>query len=256
VKLTTSMLLVAGLLAPLLLTQIGCSESGQEPAAANPALTSPIPEGMVRGTVKETMNAGGYTYLLLEAGENQRWAAAPMTVVQVGDVVQTDSGMPMAEFTSKSLDRTFDVIYFVGAIENLSAPAVIGGNPETATAPMIPATPKTSKAVPQEISVAELEPGQNIAFVFANKESLTGHQVSLRGSVVKFNANILGTNFIHIQDGSGDPADGNNDLTVTSSAATAVGETIIVTGTVILDKDFGAGYRFPLLLEDANITSE
>ena len=74
--------------------------------------------------------------------------------------------------------------------------------------------------------------------------------------VVKFNSNILGTNFIHIQDGSGDVADGSNDLIVTSQSETAVGETIVVAGTIILNKDFGAGYSFPVLMDDASITTE
>ena len=56
-------------------------------------------------------------------------------------------------------------------------------------------------------SVAELEPGQNIAWVYANKDSLAGQSVSLRGKVVKYNSNILGWNFLHIQDGSGDAAE-------------------------------------------------
>jgi hypothetical protein len=74
--------------------------------------------------------------------------------------------------------------------------------------------------------------------------------------VVKYNDGILGWNFIHIQDGSGDAADGSNDLTVTSHDATAVGETVVLTGTIILNKDFGAGYSFPVLMEGASITKE
>jgi hypothetical protein len=73
---------------------------------------------------------------------------------------------------------------------------------------------------------------------------------------VKYNEGILGWNFIHLQDGSGDVADGSNDMTITSKATTAVGETVVVTGTVILDKDFGAGYAFPTMIEDATIAAE
>jgi hypothetical protein len=106
------------------------------------------------------------------------------------------------------------------------------------------------------VSVPELEAGQNIAWVYANRDSLAGQSISLRGKVVKYNSNILGWNFLHIQDGSGDAADGSNDLTVTSKSATAVGDTVVVTGTIVLDKDFSAGYLFPVLMEDASLTSE
>ena len=105
-------------------------------------------------------------------------------------------------------------------------------------------------------AVAAVEEGKDIAWVYANKDSLAGQPVSLRGKVVKFNANILGTNFLHIQDGSGDVADGSNDLTVTTHAEAEIGQTIVVSGTIILGKDFGAGYSFPVMMEDASITTE
>jgi hypothetical protein len=105
-------------------------------------------------------------------------------------------------------------------------------------------------------AVAAVEEGKDIAWVYANKDSLAGQSVSLRGKVVKYNEGILGTNFIHIQDGSGDAGDGSNDLTVTSQYKTAIDETIVVTGTIILNKDFGAGYSFSVLVEDAAITTE
>jgi len=233
-KSINSTLVAAGLIAGLLATQIGCVESGQEPVTDDPVLASPVPDGMVRGTVLETMNSGGYTYVFIETDQDQRWVAARQTAVAVGDVVQSYHGMPMSAFTSKTLNRTFDTVYFVDAVHNLSAPA--------------------AEAV--DNNVVELKSGQNIAYLYANKDSIATQTISLRGKVVKYNEGILGWNFIHIQDGSGDAADGNNDLTVTSKNTTAVGETVVVTGTMILDKDFGAGYKFPLLMEDANIVAE
>ena len=179
--------------------------------------------------------------------------------VQVGDTVQAFQGMPMTNFESKSLNRTFDVVYFLGALENLSTPATSAmseGQPSSALPPGHPSTDTAIETPTADIKVAELTPGQDIAYVYANKDSLAGQQISLRGEVVKFNSNILGTNFIHIQDGSGDVADGSNDLIVTSTTETAVGETIVLTGTIVLDKDFGAGYTFPILMEDASITTE
>jgi hypothetical protein len=193
------------------------------------------------------MNSAGYTYVLIASSGNSYWAAAPEHDVKIGDVVQTVLGMAMHDFTSKTLNRSFDLVYFVGAVENLSAPTLPVGHPDTKT---------TGEEERLDVEVAELKPGQNIAYVYANKDSLAGQQISLRGKVVKFNANILGTNFIHIQDGSGDVANGSNDLTVTSKAVTAVNDEVLVTGTIILNKDFGYGYKFAVLMEDASITSE
>lgn len=251
-----STLAITALITGLMLTQIGCTETGQDPAANDPAMNSPVPAGMVRGTVLETMDSGGYTYVFIETDQDKLWMAAQQTAVQVGDTVQAPQGMPMSDFESMSLNRTFDVIFFVNGLKNLSAPNLAedqAGNVLPKNHPSIGDAVETPAA---DTSVVELEPGQNIAYVYANKDSLANQQVSLRGKVVKYNAGILGWNFIHIQDGSGDAADGNNDLTVTSKSTTAMGETIVVSGTILLDKDFGAGYRFPLLMEDASIAAE
>ena len=250
-KSITLSLASAGLAALLLITQVGCSDSGQAPVVQKPAQTASPADGMLRGTVAETMNAAGYTYVLIESEGKRTWVAAPELAVNVGDIVQTEPSMAMHEFTSKTLNRSFDVVYFVSAVDNLSASASPVARPDSGSADA-----EERLEIASDIAVAQINPGQNIAYVYANKDTLAGQQVSLRGKVVKYNANILGTNFIHIQDGSGDAASGNNDLTVTSDSETAVGEELIVTGTIILDKDFGYGYQFPVLMENAGITRE
>ena len=255
-KSITSTLALTGLTLSLLLTQIGCTESGQEPVVDNPALATPVPEGMVRGTVTETMNAAGYTYVLIKSDQEEFWLAVPKTGVMVNDVVQASQGMAMPNFESKSLNRTFDVVYFAGGLQNLTTPAPTAEQPAAALPPGHPSTDPSAEAAVPVAKVAELVDGQNIAYLYANKDTLAGQQISLRGKVVKYNEGILNTNFIHIQDGSGDVADGSNDLTVTSQGTTAVGETMVFTGTIILDKDFGAGYSFPVLMEDATVTAE
>ena len=255
-KLVIRMLTVAALAAALLLTQAGCVESGPEPVTDNPAMASPVPEGAVRGTVLETMDSGGYTYVSIDTDRDTRWMAGRQMAVQVGDVVQASQGMAMSQFESKSLNRTFDLVYFAGAMENLSTPALSESQPGSALPTGHPSFDGAVETKAADTKVPVLEPGQNIAYVYANKDALADQQISLRGKVVKYNEGILGKNFIHIQDGSGDAADGSNDLTVTSKATTAVGETAVLTGRIILNKDFGAGYSFAVMMEDASITTE
>jgi hypothetical protein len=240
-------LVTTALLATYLVVAAGCSDSADSAAASDPQLSAPVPSGMVRGTVAETMDSGGYTYVLVNADDEQRWIAGPLTPVSVGNVVQFSQGMAMSQFTSQTLGRTFDVLYFVGAIENLSGPTLPEGHPQVGEQP--------DAATPDIVVSPEIE-GQDIAWVYANQSELAGQQVSIKGKVVKYNAKILGSNFIHLQDGSGSAGGGNHDLVVTSTDETAVGETIIATGTVILDKDFGAGYSFPVLLEGASISKD
>lgn len=88
--------------------------------------------------------------------------------------------------------------------------------------------------------------------VYLQKDQLAGKPVQLSGKVVKVNNGIMKRNFLHIQDGSG--KEGTNDIIVTSSATAAVGDQINVTGVVILNRDFGMGYSYPVLVEDAQIS--
>jgi len=91
--------------------------------------------------------------------------------------------------------------------------------------------------------------------VFAEKDALGGQKVTVRGKVVKVNAGIMNTNWLHVRDGSG--AEGTNDLTVTTAGTVpGVGDTVLLTGTVALNKDFGMGYSYDVIVEDAEVTVE
>jgi hypothetical protein len=94
---------------------------------------------------------------------------------------------------------------------------------------------------------------KSIADLYKEKAELAGKQVTLHGRVVKVNNQIMNRNFLHLQDGSGDPATGTNDVTITSDATAAMGDEVSVTGTVVVDLDFGSGYKYPLLVEKATI---
>ena len=93
-----------------------------------------------------------------------------------------------------------------------------------------------------------------IGDLYKEKAALNGKLVKLQGKVVKVNNQIMQRNFLHLQDGSGNPADGSNDVTITSQGTANVGDQVTVTGTLILDHDFGAGYKYPILVEKATIT--
>ena len=104
--------------------------------------------------------------------------------------------------------------------------------------------------------IAKAEGGKTVLEVFTEKSALANQKVVVRGKVVKTNAGIMGKDWVHVRDGSGD--EGSNDLTVTMTAQPLpnVGDTVLVTGTVVLDKDFGMGYQYPVLVEDATVTIE
>lgn len=217
-------------------------------AASQPAALG----GGVSGKVVETMNSGGYTYVQVDAGAKGKvWAAGPNTPVKVGDTVGFAGGQLMQGFVSNTLNRTFDKIYFVGRFE---VGGGSGGAPASAGAASAPAKaePKHPTANVDVGKIEKLDGGLTVAEVFAKQGELSGKKVRLRAKVVKFNANIMGKNWLHVQDGSG--AAGANDLTVTTAATAAVGDIVVLEGVVATNKDFGAGYKYPVLLEDAALT--
>jgi hypothetical protein len=92
---------------------------------------------------------------------------------------------------------------------------------------------------------------KTVEAVHTERTQLAGKQVTVSGKVVKVNNGIMKRNFLHIQDGSG--AKGTDDLTVTSAQTAKVGDSVTVTGTVVLDTDFGMGYAYPLMVEKSTI---
>ncbi len=205
----------------------------------------------VTGKVVQTMNAGPYTYVEVDDGAKKVWAAAPQFAVAVGDQVVVPAGAPMPNFHSKSLDRTFDVVYFVGGIQVLGGKA--GGDAAAAAAH----EPGSARVTAPTITVSHLEKaagGYTVAELFANKAALVGKDVAVRGKVAKATEGVMGKNWLHIQDGTG--AAGTNDVTATTTASAAVGATVLVRGKLAADKDLGFGYKYDVLIEDANVTVE
>jgi hypothetical protein len=215
---------------------------------------------LVGGKVVETMDSGGYTYVQVDSGKGKIWAAGPKTQVKVGDQVTFADGVPMRNYQSKTLNRTFESIYFVSGIYlpgQSGAPAnphaAMGGNPHAGMGG-IPQAGKGMAAVTDFSGLKKPADGLTVAEIFAQKETLAAKKVTLRGKVVKYNAQILGKNWIHVRDGTG--AAGSNDLLVTSAKTARVGDTVLVVGTLVLNQDFGSGYKYDLLLEEAEVTVE
>ncbi len=225
-----------------------------------PELDSAVPpnEGgtLAEGTVTETMDAASYTYILVDTGEKKIWAAAPQLSVKVGDKVTVPAGMAMHDFHSNTLNRDFDVIYFVSGVRNESSP---DGGAATGSAMQSAHQPASAAATPEDIDLSEIERpegGKTVEEVHSEKSQLAGKKITVRGKVVKFNGQIMGRNWLHIRDGSGDADKGTHDLTVTSGATARPGDTVVVSGELHKDRDFGFGYKYGVIVEDAEVTIE
>ena len=205
------------------------------------------------GTVLEVMDSGGYTYVRIQTKEAAVWAAGPQTVVKVGQSVQLAGEMPMQGFHSKTLNRTFDSILFAASILTSS-----GNSSPVGLPPQHPPITGAGKAQ-HPISQAAIKPGDipkadggfTIAELYGKKKELAGKHVLVRAKVVKSSANIMGKNWIHIQDGTGEAE--TCDLTVTTKNTARVGDIALVSGTLTTDKNIGSGYFFTLIIEDADV---
>lgn len=235
-----SLLLVATVLAG---SGSDASEPGTEPTApASPARAVGV---ALRGKVLEQIPAPPYLYLRLQTTRGETWAAVSAAPVEVGTEVTVHQSMRMQQFPSKTLQRTFDEIY----LGSLTAPgaAVDAGNPHAALAqPVATTVAKVDKAGGAD--------ARTVAEAWSEGAGLAGRQVSVRGRVVKYNPGVMGRNWMHLQDGSGDAGKGTHDLTVTTLDEAAVGDIVTISGTLAVDRDFGAGYRYPIIVEDAKVS--
>ncbi|MGD9387206.1 MAG: hypothetical protein PVI87_03170 [Gammaproteobacteria bacterium] len=102
--------------------------------------------------------------------------------------------------------------------------------------------------------IEKAEDGITIAELHAAKNELAGQSVTIRGKVVKVNPEIMGRNWLHVRDGTG--ADGANHLTITTNQLPNVGDTVLLTGMVEVDKDFGMGYEYDVIIEQPELTIE
>lgn len=231
-------------------------EASKAPAAKNMAENSET--SAKAGKVLETMNSGGYTYIQVDTGSEKIWAATPQVPVKVGDEVAIPAGMPMSNFHSPTLNRTFEVVYFVPTISvNGAESGTQAGAMGQALPQMPPGHPPTrTQAAVDLTGISKPQGGVTVAELYAGKKELAGKEVVLRGKVVKFLAEIMGKNWIHVRDGSG--SQGTNDLTVTvpPHIVAKVGDTVLVKGLVTVEKDFGYGYKYDVILEDAQVTVE
>ncbi len=191
--------------------------------------------------VEEKMDASSYSYLKVNENGNSYWIAVPTMDVKPGEKIYFSKSMEMKDFKSETLGKTFESVLFVDDASK-DAMGQDVASPHS----------KISTGKDVSIKVEPLKDGYSIEQIYAKKSSLVDKVVKVKGVVVKINKDIMNTNWIHIQDGTG--KDGTHDLLVTSDTVPEVGQTIIAEGKVISDKDFGAGYFYSVLLENSKIT--
>ena len=196
--------------------------------------------------VQEVLQATSYTYLKVKEADKDYWIAINKMQIEPGTTISFADTLEMNNFHSKDLDRTFDKIYFVSRID-------AGGSAAPHPSMTMPhqGTPEPEK---KEVSVEPAKGGVTIGQLYADRNSYAGKTVLVRGVVTKVNRAIMDKNWVHLQDGTSDS--GNFDLTVTTTDDVKVGDVVTFEGKIELNKDFGAGYSYEVIMEDAKLQAQ
>lgn len=190
----------------------------------------------------EILQAERYTYMKVKEKTDEFWIATIKFEPKVGNKYFYRGGLLKTDFESQEHKRVFDKIFLVTSIIDASEHPGGSGTMETEM-PSNHIHAHEPADVKGAIKLSEL---------LANKDNFKGKTVIVTGSCVKFNGGIMGKNWVHIQDGSRN----NNkvsDITITTDEFVNIGDNIAFEGKVILNKDFGAGYKYDILIENGKL---
>lgn len=215
-------------------------------AAGNPAAAQ---SRSVKGEVLEVKDVDPYTYLRLRTKDGETWAAVNKAPIKKGAEVTIENASVMNNFESKSLKKTFARIVF-GTLAGTA----------TGTAPAAGDMSRVHQGPSQTPDVADVKvpkaqgpDARTVAEVVGKKTELKDKPVMVRGKVVKFTANVMGKNWVHLRDGSGSAKDNTNDILVTTKDQAQIGNIVVARGVVRTDVDLGSGYAYKVLIEGATL---
>jgi hypothetical protein len=204
-------------------------------------------------TAKESINTSEYTYVRASESGEDIWLVVPKTGIKIRGIYYYQGGMLMENFKSKELNKTFpSVLFLEGLSDNKdklllkSVSQAINQNSEEKHVNV-----NTSNLSKLNLNIKTDKGGATISELFAKKEMYSGKIVKITGLVTKFSPDIMKKNWAHLQDGTENA--GKFDLTVTTSALIKQGDTVTFEGKIAINKDFGYGYNYEVLMEDAVI---
>ena len=152
----------------------------------------------------------------------------------------------MHNFESKEHNRVFETLYLVGGVSKI--PMTEGSAPEKGYIDM-----HGGKEAITVLPTAPIEGGTKLAELFTDSDSFAGKTIKVQGTCVKVNRNIMGKNWIHIQDGTTDDKNNNHDLTISTQEDVPEGKTVVFEGTIATNRDFGSGYRYDVIMEEGRM---
>ena len=205
-----------------------------------PARKNTFQEQVHRVRVLEILDAEPYNYLRVNEGSESYWIAIRKQAIGIGSEYFFANGLLKTGFESKTHNRTFDKLYLVSKLVPVN-------HSNNASNQLTIPTKDPSKPTSSNQNNPSVEGIVSIKPLIENPKSYEGQHITIQGTITKINPEIMNRNWIHIQDGTAD----DYDLVVTSSEQFTVGQQVTLSAHVMLNKDFGAGYSYPLILENA-----
>lgn len=217
----------------------GSSESSSSPSTEFSALSEASQSVLHQVEAKETFDSERYTYVRVAEGDEEYWVAISKQPVEVGKKYVFQKGLMKKNFFSPEFNRVFETLYLVSDFRPM------GGTNQAEDVLSSLQSGDVLKVDPNQIT--RPEGSVPLSELFKNMAKYNGKQIVVTGKVVKVNPMIMGRNWIHIQDGTVE----GKDLTVTTMENIPLGHVVSFEGTIALNKDFGAGYRYDIILEGA-----
>jgi hypothetical protein len=197
--------------------------------------------------VNEVLQATRYVYLNVSENNSKFWIATRKQDIKKGEHYFYRGGLLKTNFESKEYNKVFDTIYLISNLVSQD---------HSKHADAFPGNTKKSESVTlkEDIpthtdNIVEHKGSLKISELIKDPKKYEGHTIQLSGTCVKVNPNIMERNWIHLQDGS----QNDYDLIITSATFVPEGSSITIRGTVVLNKDFGAGYKYDLILEEGTL---
>ena len=214
------------------------------PGKDRPGVVDPAMEKDLHTVVAlEALPTSKYVYVRVKEGAEEFWIATTLQEVAIGRSYFYRGGLLKTDFQSKEYNRTFARLYLVTQLVLSDHGSSMGGMteiPASGTMPTAPSTPLPALDVPGTTKIADL---------MADAKKYGGKVIQVSGKCTKVNPNIMGRNWIHIKDGSKKDA----ELVITTDVPIAEGQEVTMVGMIALDKDFGAGYQYDILLEGGRL---
>lgn len=222
---------------------------GSNTSNPNQASTSNLSDNIHSVTVKKVLEAEKYLYLYVSENNHDFWIASRKLPVNIGETYFYKRALLKTNFESKEHNKVFDTIYLVSSLVKANHGMNTGSNMASRSKNNGVDYKNDSNKSKDPIKITPQEGSISIAKLVDNKKQYEGKTVQITGKCTKINPKIMNRNWIHLKDGSKD----DFDLVVTSDEFVPEGSQVTMKATVTLDKDFGAGYKYDLILENGQI---